>query len=118
MTPKPPKCPRLKRPPKRNILTIGIGILCSTKQKPHSPRPDAFVMIADTMGSTDTDSTDELHKMYIMPESRLFGVCAERMEMVSDLVPSLECEVKALSKRTHGEVMGALNKAVYAHRAQ
>lgn len=61
-------------------MTIGIGVLCSTKPRPHVPRPDAIVMIADTMGSTETDSTDDLHKMYVGDDVHLYAVCAGRME--------------------------------------
>jgi len=70
-------------------MTIGIGMLCSTKPKPHAPRPDAIVMLSDTMGSTETDSTDQLYKMLIDDKHLLFGVCADRLERCADLWPVL-----------------------------
>src|SRR5438132_9860970 len=108
----------LKRLPERKAMTIGIGVLCSTRPKPHEPRPDAIVMIADTMGSTETDSTDDLHKMYVYPEERLVGVCAGHLEMAADLITCIQKEFKELQTRTHGQYMTALNKAVYGHRVQ
>ena len=67
-------------------MTIGIGVLCSTQPKPHSPRPDAIVMIADTMGSTDTDSTDDLHKMWIDDDLKLYIVGAGNLDLCGELV--------------------------------
>lgn len=99
-------------------MTIGIGVLCSSKPKPHVPRPDSIVMISDTMGSTDTDSTDDLHKMFIDEETRLYAVCANRMEKCSDLWPTLCREVRGLSVRTHGAFQEVLNRVVLGHRAQ
>jgi hypothetical protein len=42
-------------------MTIGIGVLCCSKDDLRTgERPDTIVMMADTMGSTAEDSTDEL----------------------------------------------------------
>jgi len=43
------------------LMTIGIGVLCCSKDDLRTgERPDTIVMMADTMGSTAEDSTDEL----------------------------------------------------------
>jgi hypothetical protein len=99
-------------------MTIGIGVLCSTKPKPHAPRPDAIVMVSDTMGSTDTDSTDDLHKMFIDEERMLFAVGADRMEKCADLWPCIQKEITSLEKKSHGDLLDAINKAVLGHRRQ
>src|SRR5207248_3214438 len=48
----------------------------------------------------------------------LFGVCAGRIDMAADLVPVIQTEFRALGLRTHGALMGALNKAAHGHRTQ
>jgi hypothetical protein len=100
-------------------MTIGIGVLCSTQPKPHVPRPDALVMIADTMGSTDTDSTGELHKMLFDPGGRLYAVCADRIEVSAELLPLIRAELADIKgPRHHGEIWRALNTAVMHHRRE
>lgn len=99
-------------------MTIGIGVLCSTKPRPHAPRPDAIVMLSDTMGSTETDSTDQLHKMLVDKDRLIFAVCADRLERCGDLWPTLLKEVDALPVRNHGGYLEAFNKATMLHRAQ
>jgi len=99
-------------------MTIGIGVLGSTKPRPHVPRPDGLVMISDTMGSTPYDSTDELHKMLINDEARLYAVCAGRLEKSADLWPMIVREFSGLTVRNHGGFLQKLNKAVIDHRAQ
>src|SRR5579859_1084146 len=83
-------------------MTIGIGVLCSTKPKPHAPRPDALVIVADTMGSTETDSIEELHKLYFDDAARVHITCAGHVEMASELVPMFIHNIKELSRRSHG----------------
>lgn len=75
-------------------------------------------MLSDTMGSTDTDSTDQLHKMLIDKDRMLFAVCSDRIERCSDLWPVIQKEVDKLKIRTHGNYLEALNKAVLGHRTQ
>jgi len=99
-------------------MTIGIGVLCSTQPQPHRPRPDAFVLISDTMGSTETDSTQDLNKLYIQEEVRLFAVCGNRTERCGDLLPVIGNAFSNLPRRTYGTVLEAINKAVHGHRAQ
>jgi hypothetical protein len=104
-------------------MTIGIGVLCSTRPRPYSPRPDAIVMISDTMGSTDDSSTDQLHKMLIDDKRMLFAVCADRIERCADLWPCIQSEVDntietAHNKKSHGVYLEAISRAVLGHRAQ
>jgi hypothetical protein len=103
--------------PKEKRLTIGIGVLCSTQPRPYAPRPNAIVMMSDTMGSTDTDSTDDLHKMLIDSDLKVFAVCANRLERCGDLWPLIQSELKSKNNRSHGQTMDALNRAVHGHRA-
>src|ERR1035441_6147287 len=99
-------------------MTIGIGVLCSTQPKPYDLMPDALVMISDTMGSTETDSTGELHKMLFDPESRMFAVCAGRVEIACELFPLIREEFAKIdqTKFHHGAISRALNIAVNHHR--
>lgn len=99
-------------------MTIGIGVLCSSKPRPHEPRPDALVMIADTMGSTETDSIDELHKMYWDDATRVHFTCAGQVEMAAELVPMFTQNFSQLQTRSHGTITEALNIAVHGHRVQ
>lgn len=103
-------------------MTIGIGVLCSSQPKPHLPRPDSIVLIADTMGSTETDSTDELYKMWINDELRVYAVGSGILEFGGELFMIVENELKEASKasvpRTHAIMSAALNKAFQIHRAQ
>jgi hypothetical protein len=107
-----------QRRSKQDCMTIGIGVLCSTKPKPHTPRPDSFVLIADTMGSTETDSTDALHKMWLDDDLQLYAVGAGTMEYGGELFVTIGNELRAVVKRTHGEISGAMNKAFQMLRSQ
>jgi hypothetical protein len=104
--------------PREKLMTIGIGVLCSTQPKPRAPKPDALVLVADTKVSTETDSLDELHKVFIDEESRFYGVCAGRIEKGADLIPIIKKELAELPKRSHGTFLQALNRAANNHRTQ
>jgi len=105
-------------------MTIGIGVLCCSKPKhPHfsvgpekEVRPDSLVMIADTMGSTDYDSTDDLHKMYVYPTEQMYGVCAGNIEMCGEIIDMIRHQFSELTVRNHGTISQAINKAVQGHR--
>jgi hypothetical protein len=108
-------------------MTIGIGVLCCTK--PKNPkfkptdnegiRPDAIVMVADTMGSTDYDSTDDLHKMFVYPKEQLYGTCAGRVETCGEIIYAVKSAFAELQgPRTHGTILTLLNTIVNGHRAQ
>ena len=100
-------------------MSIGIGVLCCTQPNPPNLAPDAMVMISDTMGSTDTDSLGELHKMLFDPEHKLFSVCAGRVEMAAELFPLVKGEIGQIAgPRSHGSIWRALNTAVTRHRRE
>jgi hypothetical protein len=103
-------------------VTIGIGVLCSTKPKPYLPRPDAIAMIADTMGSTETDSTDDLHKMWLNDDLRFYAAGAGNLEYCGELISIIENElrdgIKAVGKPTHSIIGTALNKSFHILRSQ
>lgn len=106
--------PKPARLPWRNAVTIGIGVLCSSNPRPHLIRPDGIILMADTMGSTDTDSTSELHKLYV--DDGVYAVCAGKVEFASEVISILQQELKELPSRRHGLIYEALNKAVHEHR--
>jgi hypothetical protein len=103
-------------------VTIGIGVLASTQPKPHLPRPDAIVMIADTMGSTDTDSTNELYKMWINDDLRLYAVGAGTLEYGGELFSILERHLQEINKSgqpmTHARIMTAITESFHILRSQ
>lgn len=63
------------------------------------------------MGSTETDSTEQLHKLVI--EENLYMACAGDMALCSDVGSIIKQNLGAVPKRTHGNIWGALNKAVH-----
>ena len=100
-------------------MTIGIGVLASSKPKPAWPRPDSIVLIADTMGSTETDSTDALHKMWLDDDAKLYAVAAGTMEYGGEIFDTASKAISNISgPRTHGEISAALNQAFQVIRAQ
>jgi hypothetical protein len=75
-------------------------------------------MISDTMGSTGTDSTGVLHKMYFFPEEQVYAVCADRLERCADLFPLIRDGLKAIQgPRSHRRILQILNEAVHKHRS-
>jgi hypothetical protein len=70
------------------------------------------------MGSTDTDSMDELHKAYFNDDAKLYATCAGRVEMASELEPMFIFNIKELPRRSQGMISEALNVAVHGHRVQ
>jgi len=97
----------------RPRMTIGIGVLCSSKPRPHPIRPDGLILIADTMGSTDTDSTSELHKLWI--EDNLYAAGAGNLTLDEEIISLFKLNLAKVPARTHGNIWDALNKAVYEH---
>jgi hypothetical protein len=94
-------------------MTIGIGVLCSSKPRPHPIRPDGLILIADTMGSTNTDSTSELHKLAVEREDNLFMACAGDIALCQDVGSLIKENLGTIPKRTHGHIWEAINKAVH-----
>jgi hypothetical protein len=107
---KPLRLPRFALP--ESPMTIGIGVLCSSKPRPHPIRPDSLILMADTMGSTDFDSTSELHKICVEKDENLFLACAGDMAICNDVGSLLKDNLAKLPERTHGPIWGAINAAV------
>jgi hypothetical protein len=100
-------------------MTIGIGVLCcSSPNLPPGQRPDSIVMISDTMGSHDRDSTNELRKMYLVPEARVCAVCAGNVETGGEIISSVISRLPDLKSRTHGKIWSTLNEVVNGHRSE
>jgi hypothetical protein len=97
-------------------MTIGIGVLCSTMPKPHVPRPDAIVLLTDTIDPLDTDAVDEMHKTYIYPDEKLFAVSIGNMEKAEDLLLLIQREFQLLDERSPRSCTEVLDKAVHSHR--
>jgi hypothetical protein len=94
-------------------MTIGIGVLFSSKPRPHLIRPDGMILITDTMGSTETDSTAELHKLCIEDKDSLYVATAGDLSLCSDAISLIKQNLAVLPKRTHGNIWDAINKAVH-----
>jgi hypothetical protein len=95
-------------------MTIGIGVLSSSNSRPHPKRPDCLTLITDTMGSTDTGSTPELHKLYVA--DGIYAACAGKIEFASEVISIFQQELVKLPKRNLGNIWQALNVAVHEHR--
>jgi hypothetical protein len=94
-------------------MTIGIGVLFSSKPRPHPIRPDGLILIADTMGSTETDSTAELHKLWI--EDNLYAAGAGNLILDEEVISLFKLNLAKVPARTHGHIWDALNRAVLEH---
>jgi len=94
-------------------MTIGIGVLCSSNPRPNPIRPDGLILLADTMGSTDYDSTAELHKLCPEPDQNLFFACAGDIAFCNDVGSLVKDNVSKLPSRTHGPIWDAINRAVH-----
>src|ERR1039458_921553 len=107
---KPLRLPRIVLP--EPVMTVGIGVLCSSKPRPHPIRPDSLILMADTMGSTEYDSTSELHKICIEKDENLFLACAGDMAICNDVGSLIKENFSKLPQRTHGPIWEAINSAV------
>ena len=98
-------------------MTLGIGVLCSSKPGPSVPRPDAIVLIGDTIGSTDPEFVEPQHEMYFKSAEKLFGICIGRITRAASLFESIQREVLQIQNGNLRACEEALNKAVHGHRA-
>jgi hypothetical protein len=64
------------------------------------------------MGSTDYDSTSELHKIAIEKDENLFMACAGDISICNDVGSLVKDNLAKLPERTHGPIWGAINSAV------
>ena len=94
-------------------MTIGIGVLCSSQPRPHKIRPDGLILMADTMGSTDVDSTSELHKLGIEEDQKLYMACAGDVAICNDVGSVIKSHIAEIPRRTHGYLLEAINKGVH-----
>lgn len=100
-------------------MTIGVGVLCcSSEHLVAGERPDTIAMMADTMGSTEEDSTNELRKLHVIPEEKVYSVCAGNVETASQIVGATVERIPQLARRTHGALWFLLNTVVNGHRAE
>ncbi len=93
-------------------MTIGIGVLCSTEQT----KADALILISDSMGSTDTDSTNALAKMF--SHGNVHGVGADNLSVASELFYAITVQIEALRVRNHGTIWKSINEAVNGIRSE
>lgn len=104
-------------------MTIGIGVLCSTHNlidDETRPRPTRSFYWPITMGSTETDSTGELHKINFDRKNELFAVSANDMgcagelfQVIADFVSQIPTEEKS-----HGRLWNAISHAVNGYRSE
>jgi hypothetical protein len=112
-----------KRFPERKVLTIGIGVLCSTYPAEEdvagkSSRPDALIMLADTMLSSETDSTQG-HKIFTSPQRGVFAVGAGRMEIAGEIFSLVSEQISLMSvARMSGSVYKTISSFVNIHRQE
>jgi hypothetical protein len=66
------------------------------------------------MGSTETDSTPELHKLYV--DGGVYAACAGKIEFASEVLSIFHQELDKIPIRTLGNIWGALSVAVHEHR--
>jgi hypothetical protein len=100
-------------------MTVGIGVLCcSNAELKSGERPDTIVMISDTLGSTECDSTAELRKLYSVPDVQLYAVCAGKMETAGEIVSAIVERLPHLPSRSYGQMWKLLNEVVNGHRAE
>jgi hypothetical protein len=91
-------------------MTIGIGVLGTDNV---SIKPDTVVMVSDTQGTFgNADSTENLFKMFVMPEVPMYVVAADKMNHASELVSMIKAEIMLLGVREHGPVYYAISRAV------
>lgn len=107
------------RLPEGKALTIGIGVLCSSRGRETPCGPDTILMLADTMGSTDTDSTNELGKMFVRPDQNLYAVAAGSIPTASMLFHTMAEGFEGIKKeRGHGSFWHSLNRSVNGIRSE
>ena len=104
-------------------MTIGIGVLCSTYagiDRPARPRPDALVMMADTMGSIGcADSTQVLHKLFASESNNLFAVGSGHIEVASEMFATINLELPHLTEpRSYGAVWRTLSRIANGYRSE
>lgn len=64
-------------------MTIGIGVLASEGE---GIKPNRVVLVADTKGSFgDSLSMNRLHKVFLLPEKRVYAVGAGHIDKASEL---------------------------------
>jgi hypothetical protein len=103
-----------------SLVTIGIGALCTTDYgilNPSLIRPDAMILMADTLGSTDTDSTESLHKLFVGHD--LFAVSADNVQVAAEVFTATDERLAALNEpRTHGSIWRTLSEVATGVRAE
>lgn len=75
-------------------------------------------MIADTMGSTEYDSTDELRKAYCCPEANFYAVCAGNMNVAGEIAGMIQKALADLKPKTYGTISALINRLVNLHRSE
>jgi hypothetical protein len=95
-------------------MTIGIGVLCSTTGK----AADAMVLISDSMGSTDTDSTNALSKMF--SHGSIHAVAAGSLPVAAEMFHTIAGELDKIedANRNHGTIWRSINVAVNGIRSE
>jgi len=95
-------------------MTIGIGVLCSST----GSVPDVLTLISDSMGSTETHSTDAVAKTW--SSGPLHAVGAGRIEVAAEIFDTIERHILGLpeGKRSHGTIWKSLCIAVNGFRSE
>lgn len=100
--------------PWRDWMTIGIGVLASSKAK-----PDHLILMADTKGSFgDEYSMNRLHKIFAFPDEKLFATASDRIDRCAELVTVIDELFKEEKPDSYGKILLVINKALYMYRQQ
>jgi len=96
-------------------MTVGVGVLAS-----ESVKPDALIMIADTMGSFEDDySTSELHKLHAIESEDLYAVSADRVDRAAEQVDMLKNVFRKdfPKPRNYGHILRALMQTASLYKS-
>ena len=107
-------------------MTVGIGVLCSTYKEfddlVGKPRPDAIILIADTMGSTETDSTREMHKIFMDKDLGVFATMAGSSDRCGELFATFTDRLRIVKQSNillnHGIIWSSLSDSVNGYRRE
>jgi hypothetical protein len=86
----------------------------------------------DTIGSTESNSTDELFKIFMNKNLNIYAACADVIERAAEIFPVIERLIGGIpnnvfpdpipddprNKRNHGAIQAALATAAYSYKVQ
>jgi hypothetical protein len=91
-------------------MTIGIGVIGSGEK-----RGDTLILVADTMGTAqhDSSSTERLHKIFPGPDTYI--VASGNMNYAADLVPRIMKHIDLCPVRKSDAILNAIYTAMFEY---